>query len=128
MNACGVQFTPSRRRGITWYDADLESRRMRSLSPESPSPPARLKVGRVGGAHAAHLAASLVKQKIVYVDGHEKTNTCIELLKAVPCKTIVFVNTKRAADTLEMDLSDLGCPAASVHGDTEQRNPRPRPH
>ena len=24
MNA-GVQFTPSRRRGITWYDADLES-------------------------------------------------------------------------------------------------------
>ena len=25
MNACGVQFTPSRRRGITWYDADLES-------------------------------------------------------------------------------------------------------
>jgi len=25
MNASGVQFTPSRRRGITWYDADLES-------------------------------------------------------------------------------------------------------
>jgi len=83
--------------------------------------PAMLKVGRVGGA------ASSVTQKIVYVDGREKTNTCIELLKAVPGKTIVFVNTKRAADTLEMDLSDLGCPAASVHGDTEQRNPRPRP-
>merc|ERR1719223_2297163 len=73
--------------------------------------PAMLKVGRVGGA------ASSVTQKIVYVDGREKTNTCIELLKAVPGKTIVFVNTKRAADTLEMDLSDLGCPAASVHGD-----------
>ena len=83
--------------------------------------PAMLKVGRVGGA------ASSVTQKIVYVDGREKTNTCIELLKAVPGKTIVFVNTKRAADTLEMDLSDLGCPAASVHGDTEQRNPRPCP-
>ena len=83
--------------------------------------PVMLKVGRVGGA------ASSVTQKIVYVDGREKTNTCIELLKAVPGKTIVFVNTKRAADTLEMDLSDLGCPAASVHGDTEQRNPRPRP-
>ena len=60
---------------------------------------------------------------MVYVDGREKTNTCIELLKvgltptpdrnpspspltpnphqAVPGKTIVFVNTKRAADTLE---------------------------
>merc|ERR1719223_2090787 len=77
--------------------------------------PAMLKVGRVGGA------ASSVTQKIVYVDGREKTNTCIELLKAVPGKTIVFVNTKRAADTLEMDLSDLGCPAASVHGDKDQR-------
>ena len=77
--------------------------------------PTMLKVGRVGGA------ASSVTQKVVYVDGREKTNTCIELLKAVPGKTIVFVNTKRAADTLEMDLSDLGCPAASVHGDKDQR-------
>merc|ERR1719502_1943058 len=62
-----------------------------------------------------------VTQKVMFVDGRDKTSTCVELLKSVPGKTIVFVNTKRAADTLEMDLSDLGCPAASVHGDKDQR-------
>ena len=41
--------------------------------------------------------------------------------QAVPGKTIIFVNTKRSADTLEADLYDLGCPAASVHGDKDQR-------
>jgi len=46
---------------------------------------------------------------------------CVELLKAIPGKTIIFVNTKRSADTLEEDLYHLGCPAASVHGDKDQR-------
>merc|ERR1719460_386348 len=77
--------------------------------------PVMLKVGRVGGA------AATVTQKVCYVDGRDKTPTCVELLKAVPGKTIVFVNTKRSADTLEADLYDLGCPAASVHGDKDQR-------
>merc|ERR1719198_2848872 len=77
--------------------------------------PVMLKVGRVGGA------ASTVTQKVMYVDGRDKTPACVELLKAIPGKTIVFVNTKRAADTLEQDLYDLGCPAASVHGDKDQR-------
>merc|ERR1719230_1734146 len=49
------------------------------------------------------------------------TPACVELLKAIPGKTIVFVNTKRSADTLEEDLYHLGCPAASVHGDKDQR-------
>merc|ERR1719181_1466759 len=74
-----------------------------------------LKVGRVGGAAAS------VTQKVMYVDGRDKTNACVDLLKAVPGKTIVFVNTKRSADVLERDLYDLGCPAASVHGDKDQR-------
>merc|ERR1719201_80360 len=74
-----------------------------------------LKVGRVGGA------ASSVTQKVMYVDGRDKTPACVELLKAIPGKTIVFVNTKRSADTLEEDLYNLGCPAASVHGDKDQR-------
>merc|ERR1719231_1584278 len=77
--------------------------------------PVLLKVGRVGGA------AATVTQKVMYVDGREKTSTCVELLKAVPGKTVIFVNTKRAADTLEAELVDLGCPAASVHGDKDQR-------
>merc|ERR1719331_584027 len=57
----------------------------------------------------------------MYVDGRDKTNACVELLKAIHGKTIVFVNTKRSADTLEEDLYNLGCPAASVHGDKDQR-------
>ena len=77
--------------------------------------PVMLKVGRVGGA------AATVTQKVVYVDGRDKTPMCVELLKSVPGKTIIFVNTKRSADTLEADLYDLGCPAASVHGDKDQR-------
>ena len=77
--------------------------------------PLMLKVGRVGGA------ASSVTQKVMYVNGNEKTATCVELLKAVAGKTIVFVNTKRSADVLEQDLYELGCPAASVHGDKDQR-------
>merc|ERR1719502_2185615 len=74
-----------------------------------------LKVGRVGGA------ASSVTQKVMYVDGRDKTPACVELLKAIPGKTIVFVNTKRSADMLEDELYSLGCPAASVHGDKDQR-------
>merc|ERR1740117_2431115 len=77
--------------------------------------PIMLKVGRVGGA------ASSVTQKVMYVDGRDKTPACVELLKAIPGKTIIFVNTKRSADTLEEDLYHLGCPAASVHGDKDQR-------
>ena len=77
--------------------------------------PLMLKVGRVGGA------ASSVTQKVMFVNGNEKTATCVELLKAVAGKTIVFVNTKRSADVLEQDLYELGCPAASVHGDKDQR-------
>merc|ERR1719502_1074354 len=77
--------------------------------------PVMLRVGRVGGA------AMTVTQKVMFVDGRDKTTTCVDLLKAVPGKTIVFVNTKRSADTLEADLYDLGCPAASVHGDKDQR-------
>ena len=43
------------------------------------------------------------------------------LLPSARHQTIIFVNTKRAADTLENDLYDMGCPSASVHGDKEQR-------
>ncbi|EOD21762.1 hypothetical protein EMIHUDRAFT_65228, partial [Emiliania huxleyi CCMP1516] len=76
--------------------------------------PLMLKVGRVGGA------ALSVTQKVVFVAGRDKTDETVELLQAVPGKTIVFVNTKRAADTLEAELSACGHPAASVHGDKDR--------
>ena len=82
--------------------------------------PVMLKVGRVGGA------AATVTQKVIYVDGRDKTPTCVEMLKAVAGKTIIFVNTKRSADQLEDDLYSLGCPAASVHGDKDQVRTRAR--
>merc|ERR1719401_1214740 len=57
--------------------------------------PAMLTVGRVGGA------AESVTQKVAYVEGRHKTDAAVELLREVPGKTIVFVNTKRAAEDLE---------------------------
>merc|ERR1719198_430757 len=77
--------------------------------------PIMLKVGRVGGA------ASTVKQSVVHVNGWDKTQKAVELLQEVPGKTIIFVNTKRAADMLEDELYEMGTPAASVHGDKDQR-------
>lgn len=70
--------------------------------------PVMLRVGRVGGA------ASSVTQVVLYVSGHDKTRTCVDLLQRTPGKTIVFVNTKRSADQLEYELGQLGCPSASV--------------
>ena len=63
--------------------------------------PAHLTVGRVGGAAAS------VKQEVRFVEGREKTRETVELLQAVPGRTIVFVNTKRAADVLETELCAL---------------------
>merc|ERR1719326_2115221 len=106
---------PTREMRQTMMFSATFPRAVMRIAEQFPNNPAMLKVGRVGGA------SQLVTQKVVYVDGREKTNTCVELLKTVPGKTIVFVNTKRSADTLEADLYDLGCPAASVHGDKDQR-------
>ena len=77
--------------------------------------PLMLKVGRVGGA------ATSVTQRVIRVEGRDKTDKTAELLREVPGKTIVFVNTKREADNLEYDLNALGHPSASVHGDKDQR-------
>ena len=77
--------------------------------------PAMLTVGRVGGASES------VTQKVAYVEGRRKTAAAIELLREVPGKTIVFVNTKRAAEELEQEFYQMGFPASSVHGDKDQR-------
>ena len=77
--------------------------------------PVMLKVGRVGGA------ATSVTQRVEWVEGRAKMARTLSLLEEVPGKTIVFVNTKRAAEELELTLQREGTPAASVHGDKEQR-------
>jgi len=45
----------------------------------------------------------------------------VDLLTAVKGLTLVFVETKRAADTLEDFLVTNGFPATSIHGDRTQR-------
>jgi ATP-dependent RNA helicase DDX3X len=53
-----------------------------------------LKVGRVGGTTTA------ITQKIMWVDEHEKRDKLKEILMSQPpCRTLIFVDTKRAADT-----------------------------
>lgn len=74
-----------------------------------------LAVGRVGQT------ASDIEQKLYYVEPHEKTRALIGHLTGLEDGLIlVFVATKRAADTLEYQLSCSGFPAVSLHGDKSQ--------
>jgi len=72
-------------------------------------------VGRVGST------TEFITQKLMYVEEDEKQSTLLDLLKAVPGLTLVFVETKRSADMLEFKLCDIGLPATSIHGDRDQR-------
>jgi len=72
-------------------------------------------VGRVGST------TDNITQKLEYVEDRDKEPLLLELLAAVPGLTLVFVETKRMADTLEYRLSDQGLPATSIHGDRTQR-------
>merc|ERR1719198_817929 len=67
-------------------------------------------VGRVGST------TDNITQKLEYVEDRDKEPLLLELLAAVPGLTLVFVETKRMADTLEYRLSDQGLPATSIHG------------
>ena len=68
-------------------------------------------VGRVGST------TEFIKQQLEYVEENDKQAALLELLQAVQGLTLVFVETKRMADTLEYKLCDIGLPATSIHGD-----------
>merc|ERR1719182_281713 len=72
-------------------------------------------VGRVGST------TEFITQKLEYVEDRDKEALLLDLLNAVPGLTLVFVETKRMADTLEYQLSETGLPATSIHGDRTQR-------
>ncbi|KAG9302138.1 hypothetical protein G9A89_020572 [Geosiphon pyriformis] len=75
-----------------------------------------LTVGRVGGT------TSDITQKFVYCEDHEKRNTLVEyLLKQPPSRTLIFVKTKRGADSLDDFLYNQNFPTTSIHGDRTQR-------
>uniref|UniRef100_T1IWF1 RNA helicase n=1 Tax=Strigamia maritima TaxID=126957 RepID=T1IWF1_STRMM len=83
-----------------------------------------LAVGRVGST------SENITQKIVWVEEHDKRSFLLDLLNAAGLDkpstrpdslTLVFVETKKGADSLEDFLSKEGYPVTSIHGDRSQR-------
>jgi len=77
-----------------------------------------IKVGRVGSA------SELVTQKVVYADdGPQKVRALDKVIKDhLPSSglCVVFVETKRGADALEMNLHQRDVSVAAIHGDRTQ--------
>jgi len=75
-----------------------------------------LAVGRVGAASAD------VTQSVEWVEHHDKYDFLLEFLQRVPeGLVLIFTETKRNADHLELSLSNARFPAVSIHGDKSQR-------
>lgn len=69
----------------------------------------RIHVGRAGSSH------SNIKQDIVFVEPHAKKQALIDLLlSAPPARTIIFVNSKRAADEVDDFLFNSNIPCTSI--------------
>ncbi|KAJ1691270.1 hypothetical protein LUZ63_015425 [Rhynchospora breviuscula] len=81
-----------------------------------------LTVGKVGSS------TDLIKQNVIDVSNMDKRRHLIDLLRSqsmnaahgVKPLTLVFVETKREADSLEHYLYQNGFPATSIHGDRNQ--------
>merc|ERR1719215_2281607 len=75
-------------------------------------------VGRVGSA------SELIAQSVVYAG--ELKQKCRALEKAIAANlpkdglAVIFVETKRAADTLELELHESGVSVCAIHGDRSQ--------
>jgi superfamily II DNA/RNA helicase len=59
--------------------------------------------------------------RFVPVAAHDKLGTLVELVTAEPGLTLVFVNTKRAVDSLARQLRAQGVPTVTMHGDMTQQ-------
>lgn len=74
-----------------------------------------LKVGRIGGT------TTDITQKVMWVEESEKRERVKQLLMSQPpCRTLIFVDTKRAADSLDHYLFESKLPSTSIHGDRSQ--------
>ena len=58
---------------------------------------------------------------MIWVDDQQKHTALVELITNTQGRTIVFVETKRAAEQLEDFLYRSSIPATSIHGDRTQR-------
>ena len=75
-----------------------------------------LSVGRVGST------SENITQKIEYVEDIDKRSVLLDILHSVGIGlTLIFVETKRMADTLSDFLIAQNFPATSIHGDRTQR-------
>ncbi|KAL9619830.1 MAG: hypothetical protein Q9160_005570 [Pyrenula sp. 1 TL-2023] len=76
----------------------------------------RVRVGRAGSTHLN------VHQRLVYCVADQKTNCLYDLILSMPpSRTLIFVNTKRAADHVDDFLYNHGLPSTSIHSDRTQR-------
>lgn len=75
-----------------------------------------LSVGKVGST------SENITQKVVYVEDDEKSSVLLDILAADENGlTLIFVETKRMADTLSDYLITQNFPATSIHGDRSQQ-------
>jgi ATP-dependent RNA helicase DDX3X len=75
-----------------------------------------LSVGRVGST------SENITQKVEYVEDIDKRSVLLDILHThAGGLTLIFVETKRMADTLSDFLLNQGFPATSIHGDRTQR-------
>src|SRR5437763_12617041 len=75
-----------------------------------------LSVGRVGST------SENITQRIEYVEDNDKRSVLLDILSAhTGGLTLIFVETKRMADTLSDFLLNQNFPATSIHGDRTQR-------
>ena len=73
-----------------------------------------LAVGRVGST------TDFIQQRVEYCQESDKRDMVLNLLNTIPGLTLVFVETKRGADSLEEFLIREQYPATSIHGDRTQ--------
>ncbi|KAH7132071.1 ATP-dependent RNA helicase ded1 [Dendryphion nanum] len=75
-----------------------------------------LSVGRVGST------SENITQKVEYVEDVDKRSVLLDILHTQESQlTLIFVETKRMADSLSDFLINQGFPATSIHGDRTQR-------
>ena len=60
--------------------------------------------------------------QVLYV-AEERKRECLRdmLMSTPPARTMIFVNSKKAADFLDDYLYNLGLPSTSIHSDRTQR-------
>ncbi|KOS18458.1 ATP-dependent RNA helicase DED1 [Escovopsis weberi] len=75
-----------------------------------------LSVGRVGST------SENITQKVEFVEDHDKRSVLLDILHThAGGLTLIFVETKRMADSLSDFLINQSFPATSIHGDRSQR-------